>query len=127
MRYILLTRKRLWTAFGLCCILAAGIVLGVQGVVAISASMQQQKMPICSVKTEEKKIALSFDTAWEDGETQALLDVLEEYRVKTSFFVMGKWVDKYPKSLENIAAASHEIAVSYTHLLPQRMRTLKLP
>ena len=84
-------------------------------------------MLICSVKTEEKKIALSFDTAWEDGETQALLDVLEEYRVKTSFFVMGKWVDKYPKSLENIAAAGHEIAVSYTHLLPQRMRTLKLP
>ncbi len=116
MKFLILTRQRLLT--GLCCFVAGvlAVFITLQGVTAITASEMKQLNPICSVKTDEKKIAISFDTDWDDRETEKLIEVLRRYSVKASFFVVGAWVDKYPGSVKSIAAAGHEVCnQSNTH------------
>lgn len=77
---------------------------------AISAMVNVNKLlPIYCVQTSEKKIAISFDAAWGADKTDELLSILDEYGVKTTFFLVRFWVDKYPDVVRRIAAAGHEI------------------
>ena len=69
----------------------------------------QKQLPIYSVETREKEIAISFDAAWGDTYTDDILDVLDEYNVKTTFFLVGFWVDKYPDMVKKIHQRGHEI------------------
>ena len=67
-------------------------------------------LPIyCVDKGEEKICAISFDAAWGNEDTEELIKILDEYKVKTTFFVVGSWVDKYPESVKALADAGHEI------------------
>lgn len=66
-------------------------------------------LPIYSVETESKKVALTFNAAWDNSDIQQLIDILDEYDVKTTFFMVGDWVDKYPKSVKQLYEAGHEI------------------
>ena len=109
MRVITVTRKRMLAILfsSLALVLAAAAC--VRGVQAVQASVSKRLLPIYNVKTEEKKVAFSFDAAWGNEETQTLIDILKEYHVKTTFFVVGAWVDKYPDSVKALAVAGHEI------------------
>ncbi|SDK18380.1 polysaccharide deacetylase family sporulation protein PdaB [Natronincola ferrireducens] len=69
----------------------------------------QRKLPIYSVETEEKKVAISFDAAWGDEFTDDILNTLDKYNVKTTFFLVGFWVDKYPDMVKKIHDRGHEI------------------
>lgn len=37
---------------------------------------------------------------WGNEDTQTLIDILSKYNVKTTFFVVADWVDKYPESVK---------------------------
>ncbi|MFU0832804.1 MAG: Polysaccharide deacetylase [Oscillospiraceae bacterium] len=109
MRIITVTRKRILTVlFSALAVVLAGAA-GFRGVQAVQTSASKRLLPIYNVKTEEKKIAISFDAAWGNEETQTLIDILKEYNVKTTFFVVGSWVDKYPDSVKALAEAGHEV------------------
>lgn len=75
----------------------------------IGVFSNQKRLPIYSVGTEEKKIAISFDAAWGDEFTDDILDTLDKYNVKTTFFLVGFWVDKYPDMVKKIHDRGHEI------------------
>ncbi|KXG73651.1 polysaccharide deacetylase family protein [Thermotalea metallivorans] len=66
-------------------------------------------LPIYCVDTEEKKIAISFDAAWGDQYTDGILDILDKYNVKTTFFLVGFWVDKYPDAVKKIHDRGHDV------------------
>lgn len=68
-----------------------------------------RELPIYCVDTPEKKIAISFDAAWGSDYTEDLLGILERYDVKTTFFLVGFWVDKYPEMVKKIDEKGHEI------------------
>ncbi|NLY54526.1 MAG: polysaccharide deacetylase family protein [Firmicutes bacterium] len=68
-----------------------------------------RRVPIYCVQTDEKKIAISFDAAWGADHTDELLAILDEYNVKTTFFLVAFWLKKYPEVAARIAAAGHEI------------------
>lgn len=70
----------------------------------------KKELPIYSVATDEKKIAISFDAAWGAEYTQKILDILEERNIKTTFFLVGFWIDKYPERVKEIAERGHEVA-----------------
>jgi len=56
--------------------------------------------------TKEKKIAISFD----DGPheiTPKILDVLQKYNCKASFFCIGNQIDSFPDVLKRIASEEH--------------------
>ena len=90
----------------LCVIIATTLL--VTGSVSIVAS-QNRKLPIYCVQTDKKQIAISFDAAWGNDDTQTLIDILKEYNVPATFFVVGAWVDKYPESVKALSDAGHRI------------------
>lgn len=66
-------------------------------------------VPIYAVATEEKKVAISFDAAWGDQFTPQILQILDKYNIKTTFFLVKFWVEQHPEMTKRIAAAGHEI------------------
>jgi len=75
----------------------------------VSVFTNNKKLPIYSVDTDEKKIAISFDAAWGDEFTDDILNTLDKYNVKTTFFLVGFWVDKYPDMVQKIHERGHEV------------------
>ena len=93
-----------------CSILAITIYFQMTtGVISVSNTVNGKELPIYCVDTKEPKIAISFDAAWGNEDTQALIDILGKYNVKATFFVVGDWVDKYPESVKALHDAGHEV------------------
>ncbi len=75
-----------------------------------------RSLPIYSVDTEEKKVAISFDCAWGVDHTDTLLDIMSKNDIRCTFFAVQFWVEKYPEYVEKIIAAGHEMGThSRTH------------
>lgn len=80
---------------------------------AVSAT---RSLPIYSVETEEKKVAISFDCAWGVEYTDELLSVMAKNDVRCTFFAVQFWVEKYPEYAQKIVDAGHELGThSRTH------------
>ena len=83
----------------------------------MTSSTSTKMLPIYNVSTQDKKIALTINCAWNADDIDSILDTLSKYNVKTTFFVVGEWVDKYPEAVKKIYESGHEIANhSNTHL-----------
>ncbi|MBE6777071.1 MAG: deacetylase [Ruminococcaceae bacterium] len=104
MKYIVITKKHLMMVF--CFVLAC--VFAVVGAVNISAD-NNRLLPIYCVETDKKQVAISFDAAWGNDDTDDLIKILKEYDVPATFFVVGAWVDKYPESVKALSDAGHQI------------------
>lgn len=75
-----------------------------------------RKLPIYSVERSDKKIAISFDCAWGNEYTKKLLDIMDEYNVKCTFFTVSFWAEKYKDDLKEIVKRGHEVGThSKTH------------
>ena len=72
-------------------------------------SPASRPLPVYNVSTGDKKVAISFDAAWGEEKTDEILKILEDHNVKTTFFLVGYWVDKYPDRVRQIFDAGHEI------------------
>ncbi|WP_343208780.1 polysaccharide deacetylase family protein [Anaerolentibacter hominis] len=91
-------------------IAVAGIGMKVvPAAVTVTNQSNGKELPIYCVDTEEKKVALSFDAAWGDEDTEAILKILDDFDIKVTFFMTGGWVEKYPDDVKAIAAAGHDL------------------
>ncbi len=64
----------------------------------------------------KKKIALTFDDGPNPTYTPKVMDILESYGVRGTFFVIGQNVANYPETARQIVARGHEIENhSYNH------------
>ncbi len=68
-----------------------------------------RKVPIYSVDTQNKQVAISFDAAWGADKTDGILEILKEYNVSATFFLVGFWVDEYEEEVKKISDAGIEI------------------
>ncbi|MBQ3262618.1 MAG: polysaccharide deacetylase family protein [Oscillospiraceae bacterium] len=75
----------------------------------VGASVSSRQLPIYRVQSAEKRVALSFDAAWGNEDTQTLIDILSSHDVRATFFLVGQWVEKYPESVQALAAAGEEV------------------
>ena len=81
-----------------------------------AGTSSQRDLPIYSVETAEKKIAISFDCAWGVDHTDALLSAMEQNDVRCTFFAVEFWVKKYPQYAKKIVEKGHELGThSRTH------------
>ena len=111
----------------LCCVFAAIFALVSSAVISVAnhrtiaqtagaGTSSTRSLPIYSVATEEKKIAISFDCAWGVDYTDQLLDIMQKNGVRCTFFAVQFWVEKYPEYAEKIVNAGHELGThSRTH------------
>lgn len=74
-----------------------------------TSSNSERLLPIYKVKTEEKKVALTMNCAWNADDMDKILEVLEQNNVKITFFMVGDWIDKFPEYVKKISEAGHEI------------------
>lgn len=66
---------------------------------------------------EEKILALSFDDGPHPKYTVEILDILKEYDIKATFFVLGKHAELYPDIIKRQVHEGHEIGNhSYSHV-----------
>lgn len=97
-----------WIAFiliGIVCVFA--VFINYNKTVFLSLN---RKIPIYCVDTGEKKdIAISFDASWGADNTIKILDTLDKYHIKATFFLVGIWVDHYPDMVKEISKRGNEI------------------
>ena len=74
-----------------------------------TAAMKDRKLPVYSVQRDDKCVSLTFDAAWGNEDTVTLIDILDAYGVKATFFVVGFWAERYPESVKALAEAGHEV------------------
>ena len=65
---------------------------------------------------EKRIVALTFDDGPHPAHTDAILDILENYHIKATFFVIGQNAEQYPSPLARAASLGHLIGNhSYDH------------
>ncbi len=104
MKFFIVTKKQLMFLLAIVVVTAVAVI----GSVNIFAD-NDRLLPIYCVETDKKQVAISFDAAWGNDDTQQLIDILGEYDVPATFFVVGAWVDKYPESVKALSDAGHQI------------------
>lgn len=108
-------RSMRFPAFSRAAALILALLLGTGGVYVAampetaSVVAGRRELPVYSVERDDQTVAISFDASWGGDKTMKLLDILDEYEVKTTFFLVDIWVEKYPELVREIAARGHEI------------------
>lgn len=108
--FIVLKKKSvIWSivAVSLLVILSIGTYFGAAAPVYFGKSTR--KVPVYSVDTDKKVVALSFDAAWGADKTQGILDILNKNEISATFFLVGFWIDKYEEETKAIAKAGLDI------------------
>lgn len=105
---IFFIEKKWWTAV-VCLCLAAVMFYIVNYPAAVGASATTRQLPIYCVQRDQKLVSISFDAAWGNEDTQQLINILSQYNVPATFFVVGEWVEKYPESVKALHDAGHEV------------------
>ena len=106
-RFLVLRRRTL--TVGAALLAAAAIFGAVNAPAAVRASAATRQLPIYCVERDQKVCSISFDAAWGADNTQKILDVLADYGVKATFFVVGNWADQYPEQAKAIVDSGCEL------------------
>jgi len=77
--------------------------------VAASSAYGDRELPIYSVETDEMKIAISFDAAWGAEDFNKIMEILDKHEIKTTFFMTGEWVEKYPDCVKYLVEKGHDL------------------
>ncbi len=78
--------------------------------IGTTVSKSLRKLPIYSVDTNEKKIAITFDAAWSAEDTDELIEILKNHNAKATVFAVGDWVEKNPEAVKKFHKYGHEMA-----------------
>lgn len=107
MKVYVLRRGR-WAAAG-CLALAAAMLWLVSHPAAVGAASVERELPVYYVQSEEKRVALTFDAAWGNEDTEELISILNDAGIHATFFLVGDWVEKYPESVQQLYDAGNEL------------------
>lgn len=111
MKVFVIKAKNVLSIAGL--FIGAIVVLTLSGFLVIHAAQvftqSSGNLPIYSVDVAEKKASITFDCAWGAGDIPNILDTLEKEKVKATFFLVGKWLEKYQNEAKAITANGHDI------------------
>lgn len=103
---------------GLIFVLALGILIE-QKVVGSVANLPT---PIEQVKTEKKVMALTINVDWGGEFLPGILDALDKYNAKATFFLTGRWAKNNPEVVKEIQARGHAIENhGYSHPHPDQI------
>lgn len=79
--------------------------------ISSTAAMPKPKSEVVwNVSTDQKLVALTFDDGPNPVYTPQILDILQQYDAKATFFVLGKRVQMFPKIAIREVNDGHEIA-----------------
>lgn len=77
---------------------------------------KERKDNLEAAKKDKKLAYLTFDDGPSQNVTPQILDILKEYDIKATFFVVGNLSERYPDTIKRIQEEGHSIGNhSYTH------------
>lgn len=91
-------------------LLAIVVMIGLITGRYVSSASATKNLPIYSVQTEKKQVAITFDAAWTNQDTEELIKILKKHNATATFFVVGDWAEKFPESVKAFYDAGHTIA-----------------
>ena len=108
------------TAFILCLFVVTGVTYTYFNNTYVFTFGTQKNLPIYRVDTEDKKVAITFDVNWGEDRTKDILEILDKYNAKATFFLIGKWIDLNEKNINFVKEFNekgHEIG-NHSNLHP---------
>ena len=82
----------------------------------IAANSAVREIPVYSIENDNQQIAITFDCAWSADDIPTIINILEKYKCKATFFAVGNWAEKYPDAVKMLYENGHTIANhSYSH------------
>ena len=105
---------------GVCSLLAGGLLwlLFQGGETTVMAE------PISQGNTERKQVAITINVDWGEEVLPKMLQTLKAHQTKATFFITGRFAEKYPELVRQIAADGHEIGNhGYKHPHPDLLST----
>jgi peptidoglycan-N-acetylglucosamine deacetylase len=97
-------------AIGLPVVGAAGVGLALWGAVSPASQLFGPTLRRLPADGTAKRIALTFDDGPNPAMTPKLLELLERYNAKATFFVVGQFARKCPEIIQEIDARGHLLA-----------------
>ncbi len=110
MKVFVLNKKTAVTYLSLMICAVIMVIAGFSTSETVMNDESDRLLPIYSVdKGNEKVCALTFDAAWDDSDTDILIETLKKHNAPATFFMVGSWVEKYPDSVKKFHSSGHEI------------------
>lgn len=105
------SRNKALMAFWFVALFVCLLVIGglADRAIEVSSTYGDRELPIYSVGTQEKKISISFDAAWGAEDFNKIMEILDKHQVKTTFFMTGEWVEKYPDCVKALVEKGHDL------------------
>ena len=76
--------------------------------------------------TDQKRIYLTFDAGYENGNTEPILDALKKHKAPAAFFVVGNFISENPDLIRRMVEEGHTVANhTSTHPDMSRISTLE--
>lgn len=66
-------------------------------------------------RRDQMKVALTFDDGPNPPRTDQVIEILNAKGARGTFFVMGKWAERFPQALERIVRGGHVVG-NHSHL-----------
>lgn len=107
--YTFSRKKLLRTAVIVLAVLVGAGIIIMAVMSSFKVAADERKLPIYGVSRADNKIAVTFDCAWGNSNTDLLLSLLKDADVRATFFVTGEFCDKYPEDVKKMYDAGHEI------------------
>jgi peptidoglycan/xylan/chitin deacetylase (PgdA/CDA1 family) len=85
-------------------------------VMTVPEQFQGQIVRQATPANGEKLVALTFDDGPWKGTTEQVLEILKQYNIKATFFLVGQQVQAHPEVAKKVVAAGHALGNhSWTH------------
>jgi len=83
----------------------------------VTVFIPQKQLPIYYVGRDDKKMGITINCAWGDGDIDNILNTLKKHNVKATFFIVGDFAQRYPARVKQISDAGHDIGShGYRHI-----------
>ena len=97
----------------------AAVAVATAGLVAYGAAYPRAQLfgaTVCRTNSA-RKLAITFDDGPNPAITPKLLDLLDRYKAKATFFLIGRYVRECPELVKETVARGHEVG-NHTELHP---------
>ncbi len=108
MRIYYFSKRNLLTA-GIIVVLTFGFLSGAFLNKAHTTISIGQDQPIFQGNTGSKAVAITVNVDWGEEFIPAMLDEFKKNNAQVTFFVTGRWAEKNPELLKQMASAGHSI------------------
>lgn len=75
----------------------------------LEVSNSNRLLPIYSVETSNKQVALTFDCAWGAEDIPDIINILTTNNISATFFMVGDWIEKYSDAVKLLSENNMEL------------------